>query len=39
LDQGLEFETQAFALMFATEDMQEGTAAFLEKRRAVFRGV
>jgi enoyl-CoA hydratase len=39
LDQGLEFETQAFALMFATEDMQEGTTAFLEKRKAVFRGV
>lgn len=38
LDQGLEFETQAFALMFATEDMQEGTAAFLEKRKAVFKG-
>lgn len=38
LDQGLEFETQAFALMFATEDMKEGTGAFLEKRKAVFAG-
>jgi enoyl-CoA hydratase len=38
LDQGLEFETQAFALMFATEDMKEGTSAFLEKRKAAFRG-
>ncbi|HKT28311.1 enoyl-CoA hydratase/isomerase family protein [Dyella sp.] len=38
LDQGLEFETKAFALMFATEDMQEGTRAFLEKRKAVFQG-
>jgi enoyl-CoA hydratase len=39
LDQGLEFETQAFALAFATEDMREGTAAFLEKRKATFKGV
>ncbi|GFZ98151.1 enoyl-CoA hydratase/isomerase family protein [Dyella caseinilytica] len=39
IDQGLEFETQAFALAFATEDMREGTAAFLEKRKAVFKGV
>lgn len=38
LDQGLEFETQGFALMFATQDMHEGTAAFLEKRRATFKG-
>ena len=38
LDQGLEFETQAFALAFSTEDMREGTAAFLEKRKAEFKG-
>ena len=38
IDQGLEFETQAFALTFATEDMREGTAAFLEKRKAAFKG-
>jgi len=38
LGQGLEFETQAFALTFATEDMREGTAAFLEKRKAAFKG-
>ena len=38
LDQGLEFETQAFALAFSTEDMREGTTAFLEKRKASFRG-
>jgi enoyl-CoA hydratase len=38
LDQGLEFETQGFALMFATEDMREGTGAFLEKRKAAFKG-
>jgi len=38
LDQGLEFETQGFALAFSTEDMREGTAAFLEKRKAEFKG-
>lgn len=39
LDQGLEFETQAFALVFSSEDMREGTMAFLEKRKASFKGV
>jgi enoyl-CoA hydratase len=38
IDQGLEFETQAFALAFSTDDMREGTAAFLEKRKAEFKG-
>jgi len=38
IDQGLEFETQAFALAFSTEDMREGTTAFLEKRKAEFKG-
>ncbi|MFC5525279.1 enoyl-CoA hydratase/isomerase family protein [Rhodanobacter ginsengisoli] len=38
LDQGLEFETQGFALAFSTEDMREGTTAFLEKRKAEFNG-
>jgi enoyl-CoA hydratase len=38
IDQGLEFETQGFALAFSTEDMREGTMAFLEKRKAEFRG-
>ncbi|MEO7066624.1 MAG: enoyl-CoA hydratase-related protein [Rhodanobacter sp.] len=38
IDQGLEFETQGFALAFATEDMHEGTSAFLEKRKADFKG-
>ena len=38
LASGLEFETQAFAVCFATEDMREGTGAFLERRKPVFRG-
>ncbi|HEY0197545.1 MAG TPA: enoyl-CoA hydratase-related protein [Rhodanobacter sp.] len=38
IDQGLEFETQGFALAFSTDDMREGTTAFLEKRKAKFVG-
>ncbi|UPG91287.1 enoyl-CoA hydratase-related protein [Luteibacter aegosomaticola] len=39
IDQGLAFETQGFALAFSTEDMREGTAAFLERRKPSFKGV
>lgn len=38
LDQGLEFETQAFALCTSTEDCREGTRAFLDKRKPRFVG-
>lgn len=38
IDQGLEFESQGFALAFSTDDMREGTSAFLEKRKAEFKG-
>ncbi|RYF91957.1 MAG: enoyl-CoA hydratase [Chitinophagaceae bacterium] len=31
-------EVEAFGKCFATEDMKEGTSAFLEKRKAVFTG-
>jgi enoyl-CoA hydratase len=35
---GYKTEIEEFAKCFATEDMKEGTAAFLEKRKAVFKG-
>ena len=35
---GLRLEANLFGLCFATEDMREGTAAFKEKRKAVFKG-
>ncbi|MEP7343070.1 MAG: enoyl-CoA hydratase-related protein [Acidobacteriota bacterium] len=36
--EGLRLESALFGLCFATEDAQEGTRAFLEKRPAVFKG-
>jgi len=38
LDAACELEATAFATLFATEDMREGTAAFLTKRKAEFKG-
>jgi enoyl-CoA hydratase len=38
-DQGLQYEAALFGLLAATQDMQEGTGAFLEKRPAVFKGL
>ncbi|CAN5467607.1 MAG: enoyl-CoA hydratase/isomerase family protein [Pyrinomonadaceae bacterium] len=38
LDEGLRREVDLFAICFSTEDKQEGVAAFLEKRKAVFKG-
>jgi enoyl-CoA hydratase len=38
IDQGLSYETHLFAVTASTEDMREGTRAFLEKRAAVFKG-
>lgn len=38
LPEGLDYEAKAFAVTCATADMQEGTVAFLEKRKANFTG-
>jgi enoyl-CoA hydratase len=38
LDQGLDYESQTFATCFASEDMREGTRAFLERRKPAFSG-
>jgi enoyl-CoA hydratase len=35
---GLDYETQAFAVCASTEDMREGTRAFLERRKPEFHG-
>lgn len=36
MEEGLQFETAQFALLFASEDMREGTNAFLQKRKPQF---
>jgi enoyl-CoA hydratase len=38
LDAGLRRERDLFALCFGTSDMREGTRAFIEKRKADFKG-
>lgn len=38
LAEGLALETRLFASLFATDDVREGTSAFLEKRSPVFKG-
>ncbi len=38
LAEGLALEAKLFAGLFATADMREGTRAFLEKRKPVFKG-
>jgi enoyl-CoA hydratase len=38
LGEGLEYESAQFGLVFSTNDMREGTRAFLERRKPVFDG-
>lgn len=38
LEKGLEIERELFASLFTTDDVREGTTAFLEKRTPVFKG-
>ena len=38
IEEGLEFESVQFGLVFSTQDMREGTAAFLERRKPAFTG-
>ncbi|WP_454830045.1 enoyl-CoA hydratase/isomerase family protein [Pseudoxanthomonas wuyuanensis] len=38
IEEGLQYESAQFGLMFATDDMREGTRAFLERRKPEFKG-
>jgi enoyl-CoA hydratase len=38
IEEGLQYESAQFGLMFATDDMREGTRAFLERRKPEFHG-
>lgn len=39
LSEAIDYESHLFALCFATADMKEGVSAFLQKRKAEFKGV
>ncbi len=38
IEEGLQYESAQFGLMFSTDDMREGTRAFLERRKPQFTG-
>ena len=38
LTDGLDYERKMFYMLFATEDQKEGMKAFMEKRKAVYKG-
>lgn len=38
LEEGLAYEAAQFGLVFSTQDMREGTRAFLERRKPAFQG-
>lgn len=37
-EEGFRYESSLFGVLFATEDQKEGMGAFVEKRKAVFKG-
>lgn len=37
IEEGLEYESAQFGLVFSTDDMREGTSAFLERRKPEFK--
>jgi enoyl-CoA hydratase len=37
-EDGFRYEASLFGVLFATEDQKEGMAAFIEKRKAIFKG-
>lgn len=39
IEEGLEYESAQFGLVFSSDDMREGTRAFLDKRKPEFKGV
>ena len=38
LENGLDYESRLFSLLFSTEDQKEGMRAFVEKRKPNWRG-
>ncbi len=38
IEEGMAYESAQFGLMFTTDDMREGTAAFIERRKPMFSG-
>lgn len=38
IDEGLKYEANSFSKLFQSEDVREGTAAFVESRKPVFKG-